>query len=194
MSRSPGRNAAAAGPDVPRRRTRGRAAAARAAGALVLLALLALPCAGAPAPPAAPPQAAPPDAAPPPAAVPAPPPAAGGGFPDLPLTPYYRVVPMNEARTIGFFTALFPDCSPQGPTVARLLTKPRHGSVTFTTDASFPRYGAASPLVACNARKVQGVRMTFEAEEGYEGLDAFRVLVIYPDGSASSLDVRVSIR
>ncbi|SFU41489.1 hypothetical protein SAMN02799631_00556 [Methylobacterium sp. 174MFSha1.1] len=163
------------------------------AGALACLA--ALPCAGAPAQPApAPVQAAPspiPAPAPPeaPTAAPAP-----GGFPALPATPYFRVVPMNEARAIGFFTSLFPDCSVQGPVVARLVEAPKHGSVRFTAEASFPRYAPSSPLAACNPRKVEGLKMIFEAAEGYEGLDAFRVLLIQPDGSATQLDVRVSVR
>ncbi|AWN54551.1 hypothetical protein DK412_25500 [Methylobacterium sp. 17Sr1-1] len=101
---------------------------------------------------------------------------------------------MNEARTIGFFTSLFPDCSVQGPVVARLVEAPKHGSVRFTAEASFPRYAPSSPLAACNARKVEGLKMIFEAAEGYEGLDAFRVLLIQPDGSATTLDVKVSIR
>lgn len=162
-------------------------------GALACLA--ALPCAGAPAQPApAPVQAAPaPLPAPtPPEASPAAP--APGGFPALPATPYFRVVPMNEARAIGFFTSLFPDCSVQGPVVARLVEAPKHGSVRFTAEASFPRYAPSSPLAACNARKVEGLKMIFEAAEGYEGIDAFRVLLINPDGSATTLDVKVSVR
>jgi hypothetical protein len=101
---------------------------------------------------------------------------------------------MNEARAIGFFTSLFPDCSVQGPVVARLVEAPKHGSVRFSTEASFPRYAPSSSFAACNVRKVEGVKMTFEAAEGYEGLDAFRVLLINPDGSATNLDVKVSIR
>ncbi|AWN49311.1 hypothetical protein DK419_25620 [Methylobacterium terrae] len=110
------------------------------------------------------------------------------------MTPYFRVVPMNEARAIGFFTSLFPDCSVQGPVVARLVEGPKHGSVRFSVEASFPRYTPGSALAACNARKVEGLKMTFEAAENYEGLDAYRVLIIYPDGGATHLDVRVSIR
>ncbi|KMO37166.1 hypothetical protein VQ03_19625 [Methylobacterium tarhaniae] len=154
--------------------------------------LTALPCAGAPAQPAQPVPAAPPMPAPAPPE--APPGASPGGFPALPATPYFRVVPTNEARTIGFFASLFPDCSPQGPVVARLVDGPKHGSVRFTAEPSFPRYAPGSPLAACNARKVEGLKMTFEAAEGYEGLDAFRALIIYPDGSATNLDVKVSIR
>ncbi|UHC14529.1 hypothetical protein LRS73_18465 [Methylobacterium currus] len=167
-----------------------RRRAALWAGALAGLA--ALPCAGAPAQPAPAPVPAP---APAPAPPEAPPAAPGpGGFPALPATPFFRVVPMNEARAIGFFTSLFPDCSVQGPVVARLVEGPKHGSVRFTAEASFPRYAPSSPLAPCNTRKVEGLKMIFEAAEGYEGLDAYRVLLINPDGSATTLDVKVSIR
>jgi hypothetical protein len=163
-----------------KRRLRRRAALW--AGALACLA--ALPCAGASAQPVPAPAPAP---APPAAPVP-------GGFPALPATPFFRVVPMNEARAIGFFTSLFPDCSVQGPVVARLVEGPKHGSVRFSAEASFPRYAPSSPLAPCNTRKVEGLKMIFEAAEGYEGLDAYRVLLINPDGSATTLDVKVSIR
>ncbi|MGY2048219.1 hypothetical protein [Methylobacterium sp. JK268] len=131
-----------------------------------------------------------------PAAPPAPPPPAPPpqDFPDLAPTPFNRVVPANEARMIGFFTSLFPDCSVQGPVVARLVTKPEHGTVSLTQGPSFPRYSAGSPLAACNSRKVDGLKLVFEAAEGYEGLDRFRVFLIYPDGTATNLDVKVSIR
>ncbi|ACL55777.1 hypothetical protein [Methylobacterium nodulans] len=129
-----------------------------------------------------------------PAAPPAPVPPPATDFPEIATTPFNRVVPMNEARTIGFFTALFPDCSVEGPVVARLLTKPEHGTVTLSQGSSFPRYAASSPLAPCNSRKVEGLRMVFEAAEGYEGLDRFSVLVIYPNGTATNLDVKVSIR
>ncbi|WP_407526356.1 hypothetical protein [Methylobacterium oryzisoli] len=137
-------------------------------------------------------------AAPPAPVVPVPPPAAPGPtppeFPELTTTPLNRVVPVNEARTIAFFTALYPDCSSQGPLVARLVSKPEHGTVTFSQDQSFPRYSASSPLGPCNAKKAPGLKVTFEAAEGYEGLDRFRMLLIYPDGTAGQYDVRVSIR
>jgi hypothetical protein len=169
-------------------RPRRTALRARALASLVALpVLLALPCAGAPgqAPPAAEPAPALPDAPPAPAPK---------GFPAVPVTPFFRVVPMNEARTLGFFTSLFPDCSVQGPVVARLVEAPKHGSVRFSAEPSFPRYAPGSPLASCNTRKVEGLKMTFEAAEGYEGLDAYRVLIIYPDGGANQLDVKVSIR
>jgi hypothetical protein len=142
----------------------------------------------APAQPAAPP-ANPVAPAPPPSATPE-----GKPFPAPQSTPFFRVVPVGEMRTLAFLTSLFPDCSPQGPVVLRLTQKPAHGTVTFEETSSFPRYGANTPLSACNAKRAPGMRLNFEAAEGYEGLDAFKVLIIYPDGTATELDGRVSIR
>lgn len=105
-----------------------------------------------------------------------------------------RMVPRGEARTIAFYTSLFPDCSSQGAVVVRLLTQPRHGRVTLEDAQSFPQYAAASPLAECNARKVPGRRMIYEGEAGYEGSDAFRVLVINADGTGYESDVQVSVR
>jgi hypothetical protein len=109
-------------------------------------------------------------------------------------SPYYRIVPVGERRTIGFFSTLFPDCSSQGPIVMRLVKKPLHGTITFEEGTSFPRYAATSPVAACNQKRVPGMRLNYEAAEGYEGLDTFRVLVIYPDGTAADIDGHVSVR
>ncbi|GJE36300.1 hypothetical protein [Methylobacterium persicinum] len=105
-----------------------------------------------------------------------------------------RMVPRGEARTIAFYTSLFPDCSPQGPVVVRLLTQPRHGRVSLEDAQSFPLYAASSPLAECNAHKVPGRRMIYEGEAGYEGTDAFRVLVINADGTGYESDVQISVR
>ena len=105
-----------------------------------------------------------------------------------------RMVPRGEARAIAFYASLFPDCTAQGPVVIRLLTPPRHGRVTIEAAQSFPQYVASSPLAECNTRKVPGKRMIYEGEEGYEGADTFRILVINADGTGYESDVKVSVR
>ncbi|KAB1073132.1 hypothetical protein [Methylobacterium planeticum] len=122
-----------------------------------------------------------------PAAAPAP-------EPVPPVFPMTRVVPKGEARMIGFFASLFPDCSTQGPTVVRVLAAPKHGRVDFAAADSFPRYGAGSPLVACNTKRVPGLKMVYEAEEGFEGIDTYRIFVINPDGTGFESEVKVSVR
>ncbi len=114
--------------------------------------------------------------------------------PPPPSFPLMRVVPKGEARTIAFFTSLFPDCSSQGPVVIRILDQPRHGAIDIAQGDSFPRYGVGSTLAACNTRKVPGLKLTYTAEEGFEGLDAFRIFVINADGTGYESEVRVSVR
>ncbi|KAB1076610.1 hypothetical protein [Methylobacterium soli] len=114
--------------------------------------------------------------------------------PAPPVFPMARVVPKGEARTIGFFASLFPDCTTQGPTVARLLAAPRHGKVDFAQTESFPRYAAGSPLAVCNAKRVPGLKMIYEAEEGFEGTDTYRIFIINPDGTGFESEIRVSVR
>ncbi|WP_132255253.1 hypothetical protein [Methylobacterium segetis] len=111
-----------------------------------------------------------------------------------PVLPLMRVVPKGEARSIGFFAALFPDCSTQGPIVVRLLAPPKHGKVSFSEVESFPRYAAGSPLAACNAKRVPGLKMVYESEEGFEGLDTYRIFLINPDGTGFESEVKVSVR
>ncbi|WP_336489231.1 hypothetical protein [Methylobacterium nigriterrae] len=127
----------------------------------------------------------------PPAAPPAVPAPAPQTIPNIPLL---RVVPKGEARHIAFYTALNPDCSPIGPVVIRTLSQPRHGRLAFDMAESFPRYAPGSPLATCNSRKAQGQRMTYEPEDGFEGGDTFRILVINPDGIGYESDVKVSVR
>lgn len=112
----------------------------------------------------------------------------------IPVFPLTRVVPKGEGRSIAFFSYLYPDCSSQGPVVARLLEPPRHGTVAFAQADSFSRYAPGSPLAACVAKKVPGLRMTYETQEGFEGLDTFRVLTINPDGTAAEYEVKVWVR
>lgn len=133
---------------------------------------------------------APPTPAPAPAAVPPTPPAP----PTIPNLPLLRVVPKGEARAIAFYASLNPDCSVIGPVVIRVLTPPARGRLTVEAAEAFTRYGPGAPLAPCNSRKVPGTRLTYEAPEGFEGMDTFRILVINADGSGYESDVRVSVR
>lgn len=112
----------------------------------------------------------------------------------IPVIPLTRVVPKGEARGIAFFSYLYPDCASQGPVVARILEPARHGSVTFADIESFPRYAAGSPLAACVAKKVPGLQMTYETQDGFEGVDSFRILTIHPDGTGAEYAVKVWVR
>ena len=150
-----------------------------AALAVLSLAAATLPALGAPADPIPPAALAPP---------PSPQPPAPASF------PMARVVPKGEARTIAFFTSLFPDCSSQGAVVIRTLDQPRHGAIDVAPADSFPRYGVGSTLAACNARKVPGVKLTYTSGEGFEGVDTFRIFVINADGTGYESDVRVTVR
>lgn len=167
--------------------------------ALAALLVPACPALSAPAPAGPPPSLPAPPLAPPPANPPTSPPVTppAGPPPDLqaiPSFPMHRVVPRGEVRTIGFFTSLYPDCSAIGPVVVRTLSPPQHGRVSFAAADSFPRYGPSAPLAACNSRKVPGTRMTYEPDEGFEGVDGFRLLVINADGTAAEYDAKISVR
>jgi hypothetical protein len=136
----------------------------------------------------------PPPPATPPAASPVPPPATPPATPAIPSIPLLRVVPKGEARAIAFYASLNPDCSVIGPVVVRTLTPPARGRLTVEAADGFTRFGPGSPLAACNSRKVAGTRLVYEAQEGFEGVDTFRILVINADGSGYESDVRVSVR
>lgn len=108
--------------------------------------------------------------------------------------PLLRIVPKGEARAIAFFSSLFPDCTPEGPVVVRLLSEPKHGRAVTEDATSFPHYEPSAPLAVCNARKVAGKRLVYEADEKYEGADTFRILVINADGSGYEASIKVLVR
>lgn len=125
----------------------------------------------------------------------APPAEASPGHPvPIQVFPLTRVVPKGKARGIASFAYLYPDCTSQGPVVARILELPRHGTLTFAPLDSFSRYDAGSPLASCNAKKVPGLQTTYETEDGFEGVDTARILTINPDGIAAEYVLKIWVR
>jgi hypothetical protein len=105
-----------------------------------------------------------------------------------------RFVPTAEERTVAFYTSLFPDCSSKGPIVGRVMTKPDHGTVNFVPMDSFPSYGSASTLAVCNNKKVPGLNINYKSDDGYVGEDNATLLLIFPDGFASQLQILFLVR
>ena len=130
------------------------------------------------------------------AAVATPAPAAQAA-PSLPApTPSHlnRFVPTAEERMIAFYTSLFPDCSPRGPTVGRVTTQPQHGNVRFDQGKSFAFYNPSSSLANCSNKKVLGLLINYKSDDDFVGEDTAGLLLIFPDGSAAQVDVLFLVR
>jgi Lipocalin-like domain len=125
---------------------------------------------------------------------PANPPQGANSLPAPTPTRVNRFVPTGEERMVIFYTSLFVDCSSRGPTVGRITTKPRHGSIRLDQGDSFPFYAATSPLTNCNSKKVPGLMLNYKSEDGYVGEDMASILVILPDGAAVQLDLLLLVR
>jgi hypothetical protein len=124
----------------------------------------------------------------------APPPVPPASIPDLRPVNLNRFVPTAEERTVAFYSSLFPDCSSKGPIVGRLTTKPEHGTLNFVPTDSFPFYGSASTLAACNTKKVPGLNINYKSDNDYVGEDHATILLIFPDGFASQLQILFLVR
>jgi hypothetical protein len=123
-----------------------------------------------------------------------PPPTPPASIPDLRPVNLNRFVPTAEERSVIFYTSLFPDCSSKGPIVGRIIAKPAHGTLNFAQADSFPSYGSGSTLAACNNKKVPGLHINYKSEDGYVGEDQAGVLLIFPDGFASQLQILFLVR
>jgi len=88
-----------------------------------------------------------------------------------------RFVPSGEVQTIGTTTALYPDCSPRGPIVARVVEKPAHGEVSFESGDVFPTYPQRSPFFACNSKRAPGLMVNYRSEQDF-GQDNMKVYLI----------------
>jgi hypothetical protein len=105
-----------------------------------------------------------------------------------------RFVPSAEERTVAFYSSLFPDCSSKGAIVGRISDKPEHGTLTFVPMDSFPSYGTGSTLASCNNKKVAGLNINYKSDNDYIGEDQATILLIFPDGFASQLQILFLVR
>jgi hypothetical protein len=95
-----------------------------------------------------------------------------------------KVVPSGEERNISFMAALTPDCATMGRIVVRTLEEPRHGAIRFEAGSSYPVFAPDNPRSNCNNQMVAGTKLFYASGANWMGEDQFRILVIYPDGSA----------
>jgi hypothetical protein len=106
---------------------------------------------------------------------------------------FERVVPKGEARTVLFASMVNPDCSSQGAIVPRLNRKPQHGSIRFEEGENFSTF-SASDYAHCSKQKVQGVAVIYEPDVGFEGSDNVVATMLYPNGRARRVELRISVQ
>lgn len=116
------------------------------------------------------------------------------GLPSARPASFARFVPTAEERTIGFYTAINPDCTQSDRTVVRIIAPPEHGTASFQNGEMYTSFPRENPRSACNDKRVPGAMVKYKSEEGYTGGDTFRALIIYPDGSATEATYNIVVR
>jgi len=105
---------------------------------------------------------------------------------------FKRYVASGTSTTLGFYTALNPDCTAQGVLTIRVAKQPEHGSVEIVETISFPNY--VGSFSKCNQHKVKGVLVTYKSAPKFIGRDAVDLLALMPGGFAWENHFDISVR
>jgi hypothetical protein len=120
-----------------------------------------------------------------------PPPAAK---PPLTRSEISRFVPSGEKWMIGFFTALWPDCTFRGQVASRVTNPPQHGLLAFAPMDSFPSFPPTNAQARCNDKKTAGQALYYTSEPSFTGEDGADIFLIFPDGSAAELHYTIIVK
>lgn len=91
----------------------------------------------------------------------------------LPPANLSPVVPSGAKRQLAFVAVLNPDCSSAGEIEVRVVRPPKNGTVEIENGFGYPNYNEKNQRYSCNARLVQGVRISYSSAEGFTGKDHF---------------------
>jgi hypothetical protein len=105
---------------------------------------------------------------------------------------FKRYVASGTSTTLGFYTALNPDCTAQGVLTIRVAKQPEYGSVEIVETISFPNY--VGSFSKCNQHKVKGVLVTYKSAPKFIGRDAVDLLALMPGGFAWENHFDISVR
>ena len=95
---------------------------------------------------------------------------------------------------IAFLDSLGPGCVPLGDIRARVTEPPDHGTVQLRETTGYHHALPGAATIPCNGQRVAGLQLGYVSAPAYRGPDGFAVEVVFPDGSASSIPVRVTVR
>lgn len=85
------------------------------------------------------------------------------------------------------------DCLPRsGPRVG-IIEAPRHGKLTERPVDMFTSYKADNPRAPCNERRTRGIGAYYKAKPGFRGIDRFRFVLVYYDGTAETYQVEIKV-
>lgn len=105
-----------------------------------------------------------------------------------------RSVPSGINRQIDFLASINPDCSSIGVATVRLIEGPSHGVVTTDKGRDFKPFAAPNPRHACNGRRLNGLKVFYQSEQGFFGVDRVRLLVVAASGTEREADYEIRVR
>jgi hypothetical protein len=105
---------------------------------------------------------------------------------------FKRFMASGTSTMLGFYTALYSDCSVSGIPTIRVVKQPKHGSVEMTETTSFSNYRGS--FSKCNQQKVEGVLVTYKSAQKFIGNDAVDLLALMPGGFAWENHFDISVR
>ena len=114
--------------------------------------------------------------------------------PPLTRSEISRFVPSGEKWMIGFFTALWPDCTFRGQVAGRVTNPPQHELLAFAPMDSFPSFPTTNAQAKCNDKKTAGQALYYTSEPSFTGEDGADIFLIFPDGSAAELHYTIIVK
>ena len=103
-------------------------------------------------------------------------------------------MPSGANRQIDFLASINPDCSSIGYATVRLVDGPSHGVVTTDKGRDFRPFAAGNPRHVCNGRRLAGLKVLYQSEQGFYGTDRVRILVIAASGTEREASYAIRVR
>jgi hypothetical protein len=104
-----------------------------------------------------------------------------------------RYAPSGIKQRVSFTFSVNLDCTAIGNVVIRTLDGPQHGTIQFETGEEFANFNDGK-YAKCNDKKIPGILIYYQSNDGYIGPDVFKILVIQPTGLAFESNIKMIVR
>jgi hypothetical protein len=105
----------------------------------------------------------------------------------------YRGAHSGERAEIYYSMSLTPKCESMGNPDIRVVSYPRHGSVSIEHGEHYPNFGKDNVRAACNANLAPGVLVFYQSSQDFHGKDSFSVKVLSPDNAIKTVRIDMDV-
>ncbi len=102
-------------------------------------------------------------------------------------------VAANHDAELRSWVSVYGGCSFRQFVNIWIMVPPRHGTVRLVQGLYKPAYPFPDAREACNQHPSEGIAAVYRPASGYAGLDHIELLAVTPDGTVSTIDVRVIV-